>query len=168
MEIVNVYRQSLPDVKLVGKRYTDHDRDTSDTFAQYWKQCVAEDWPGTLMQCGCIAQVSEDMVGAMRLTEDGFEYWIGAFLAPEATIPEGFEAVEIPAGDVGICWLRGDEANGELFSMEASELSMAALVERGWNFSEEGWFFERYNTERFTKPDANGHVILDVGAYLIG
>lgn len=170
MEIVKVYKENMPDVKLIGKRYTNADRDESGTFAGYWQQWFQEGWFDILKQCAGIPGVSGDYLGAMRMTGggDGFEYWIGAFFAPGAEIPEGFEAVEIPAGDVGVCWLYGNDKSGELYSMEASNLSMAALSEKGWKFSEEGsWFFERYNNPRFTTPDEKGNVILDICAYLI-
>lgn len=65
-----------------------------------------------------------------------------------------------------MCWLSGNEKNGELYSAEASDLCMAAMVEKGWSFSQKGWFFERYTCPRFTKPDKKGNVILDICAYL--
>lgn len=168
MEIVKVYKEKLPDVKLVGKRYTDNDRDESGTFAHYWQQCFREGWFDTLKQCESIPEVSDDYLGAMRMTDDGgFEYWIGAFLAPSSGVPDGFNAVEISAGDLGVCWLYGNDKTGELYGMEASDLSMAALNEKGWKFSEQGWFFERYNCPRFTSPDEKGNVILDICAYLV-
>ena len=91
MEIVKVYKQSLPRVKLVGKCYTNKDRDESGTFARYWQQCFSEGWLDKLKFSDAIPDVSEDLVGAMRMNgEDGdFEYWIGAFLTPSATVPEG-------------------------------------------------------------------------------
>lgn len=169
MEIVKVYKENLPCVRLIGKRYTDKDRDEFGTFARYWQQCFQDGWPHILKQCDGIPEVSDDLVGAMRMTGDegDFEYWIGAFLAPSADTPDGFESVEIPAGEVGVCWLHGNDKSGELYSMEASNLSMAALAEKGWKFSEKGWFFERYNQPRFTTPDEKGNVILDICAYLV-
>lgn len=168
MEIVKVYKESLPDVKLVGKRFTNKDRDESGTFSHYWQQCFHEGWPATLKQCESIPGVSDDLVGAMRMAGDdgGFEYWIGVFLAPGAQVPDGFEAVGIPAGEIGVCWLYGDEKNGELYGKEASDLTMGAMAEQGWKFADSGWFFERYNCPRFTQPDAKGNVILDICAYL--
>lgn len=169
MEIVKVYKEKLPCIKLVGKRYTNKDRDESGTFARYWQQCFQEGWPGILKQCRSIPEGSDDLVGAMRMIgNDGdFEYWIGAFLAPDAKVPDGFVSVEIPAGEVGVCWLYGNDKSGELYSKEASDLSMAALNEKGWKLSEKGWFFERYNCPRFTEPDEKGNVILDICAYLV-
>ncbi len=51
--------------------------------------------------------------------------------------------------------------------MKASNMAMAALKEQGWNYSDSGWFFERYNYPRFTAPDETGNVILDICACLI-
>lgn len=169
MEVVKVYKESMPQVKLVGKRYTHEDRDEGGTFAKHWQQWFQEGWFDLVKQGKNIPGVSEDCLGAMRMTDQqcGFEYWIGAFLARDAEVPSGFDAVEIPAGDVGVCWLYGNDQSGELYGMKASELSMAALVEKGWTFSEQGWFFERYNSPRFTTPDEKGNVILDICAYLI-
>ena len=168
MKIVKVYKESMPDVQLIGRRYTNEDRDESGTFARYWRQCFEERWPDMLKKCEGTPGVSGDLVGAMRMTGDGgFEYWIGALLAPAAQAPEGFEAVAIPAGDIGVCWLYGNDKNGELYGMEASNLSMAAFAEQGWKYAEKGWFFERYNHPRFTTPDEKGNVILDICAYLV-
>ncbi len=169
MEIKKVYRESIPKVKLIGKRYTNADRDSAGTFASYWQQAFQEGWFETLQQCAGIPNISEDYIGAMRMTggDGGFEYWIGVLLDPAARVPEGFQAIEIEAGDLGVCWLYGDEKSGELYSMEATDMSMAALSEKGWRFSDKGWFLERYNNPRFTEPDGKGYVILDICAYLI-
>ncbi len=38
MKIVKVYRESIPNIKLIGKRYTNSDRDATGTFARYLQQ----------------------------------------------------------------------------------------------------------------------------------
>ncbi len=169
MEIVKVYRESLPGVKLIGKRYTNADHDASGTFAGQWGQWFQSGWFDTLKkQCASIPNISDDYIGAIRMSADnGFEYWIGILYAPGSEVPDGFESIEIAAGDIGVCWLYGNEKSGELYSMEASDMSMAALKKQGWNFSENGWFLERYNYPRFTDPDEKGNVILDICAYLM-
>lgn len=169
MGIIKVYKEKMPCVKLIGKRYTNKDRDESGTFAGYWQQCFKEGWPEILRQCESLPGVSDDLVGAMRVVggDGDFEYWIGALFAPAAETPDGFESAEIPAGDLGVCWLYGNDKSGELYGMEASNMSMGAFAEQGWTFSEQGWFFERYNCPRFTTPDEKGNVILDICAYLI-
>lgn len=169
MEIVKTYKESLPNVKLIGKRYTNKDRGENGTFACYWQQWVREGWFDTLKQCKPISELNDDCLGVMRMSGDNgeFEYWIGAFFAVDSKVPEGFDSVEITAGDIGVCWLYGNETNGEIYSPEASELSMAAMAENKWEFSEKGWFLERYNNPRFTEPDDKGNVILDICAYLV-
>lgn len=170
MEIKKVMKESIPQVTLIGKRYTNRDRDASGTFASHWQEWFAQGWLDQLRQCPAAPGVSDDPLGVMRMTgdgEDGFEYWIGMFRAKGAQAPEGFASVEIPAGEAGVCWLYGSDKNGEIYSVEASDLSMAALRDQGWRFAETGWFFERYNCPRFTQPDEKGNVILDIGAYLV-
>ena len=170
MEIKKGYKDTMPKVKLIGKQFTNNDRDESGTFARYWQQSFQEGWFDTLKQSEGIPNVSDDPLGMMRMTgkaDDDFEYWIGIFRALDADVPEGFSAVEIPAGEVGVCWLYGNDKNGELYGMEASNLSMNAIKDQGWNFDDTGWFFERYNSPRFTHPDKEGNVILDICAYLV-
>lgn len=57
-------------------------------------------------------------------------------------MPEGFDAVAILSGEVGVCWLYGNDKNGELYGTEASDMAMDAMAEKGW-------FFERYNCPCF-------------------
>lgn len=171
MEIRRVYRQGLPKCTLVGRRFTNRDRDENGTFARYWQQSAEEGWFDALGRCKAIPGVSGDRLGAMRMASGGpesFEYWIGALFSPDTQVPEGFESVGIPAGDAGICWVYGSGRTGELFGMEASQAVMAALAGEGWHAAEGGWMFERYNHPRFTVPDEKGNVILDIGAYLAG
>lgn len=168
MEIVKVYKETFPSVKLVGKRYTNNDRDETGTFGHLWQECFKQGWYDTLKKCNPIPNGSDDLVGAMRMTgaDNCFEYWIGMFVAFDAQVPEGFESIEIPAGDVGVCWLCGNDKSGELYGMEASDLCMEALAQKGYKISEDGWFYERYNNIRFTTPNKNGDVVLDICAYL--
>lgn len=169
MEIKKVERESLPPVKLVGKRFVQESMTQGGSFASGWQQAFQEGWFDTLGACKGIPGVSGDYIGAMRMVGDkgAFEYWIGLFLALDAQVPQGFEAVELPAGDIGVCWLYGNQENGELYSPAASDLSMGALAAKGWKFDERGWFLERYNSPRFTQPDQQGNVILDICAYLV-
>lgn len=168
MEIKKVYKEALPAVKLIGKRFTEDERDASGTFAGHWGQAFQEGWFDVIMRNKSATGVSDDYLGVMRTREgDGMEYWIGMFRAPNAEVPAGFSAADIPGGDVGVCWLYGNEKNGELHGMEASNLSMTALKEAGFVDDDAGWFLERYNCPRFTTPDAQGNVILDICAYLM-
>lgn len=153
-EIVKTFLEHHPELMLVGKRYRDADRDQYGSFGEKWGQWFQNDWFSSLEACGDAYDGS--YVGAMRITEEGFEYWIG-LLMTTASVPPEYEAVKIPAGNLAVCYLYGREDSGELYRMH--DACMNAWSEKGWNPS--GWFIERYNCPRFTTPDEKGNVILD-------
>lgn len=157
--ILKTFLEPCPSVKLVGKRYTNADRDQCGTFGEKWSQWFERGWFTQLESCGSGPDGS--YVGAMRIAEQGFEYWIGMLLT-EARVPADFEAVDIPAGNMAVCYLYGQEDSGELYSMH--DACMVAWREKGW--TPNGWFIERYNCPRFTTPDEKGNVILDYCACL--
>lgn len=158
-KILKTFLEETPDLILVGKRYTDADRDQYGSFGEKWGQWFGNGWFDRLEKCGSVFEGS--YVGAMRITEAGFEYWIGMLLT-EAAVPEDFESVEIPAGDLAVCYLYGSENGGEIYGMH--DECVAAWQEQGWKPT--GWFMERYNCPRFTTPDEQGNVILDYCAWI--
>ncbi len=98
--------------------------------------------------------------------EDEFEYWIGMFFPENTKVPAGYMYTDINSGDVGTCWIYGNEDNGEIYGQEAHDMCMAKIKEEGWQVSKDSCFFERYNCPRFTTPDDKGKVILDYCTYL--
>lgn len=104
------------------------------------------------------------MIGAIRFKGGHFEYWIGMLMAPTDMPPAGYDAVEIPEGVLGVCWVQGPDGP-ELYGMDVHEACMQKFAENHWKVAEDTWFVERY-TERFAQPDENGNVILDYCAYL--
>lgn len=161
VKILDCHRETLPSVKLIGKRYTDADRDENGSFAALWGQWFANGWFERLRGTGGMETISDDFLGAMRCTEAGFEYWIGIFMAPEDPVPQGFAFVNIAGGDWGVCYLYGKDGSTDLFGMAAHEASLHAWTAAGWNMAPGGWFLERYNCPRYTTPDESGNVILD-------
>ncbi len=164
--ILKTQRESYPQVKLIGKRYSDADRDKFGTFGEKWGEWFQKDWFSPLRSGRGLEGISDNYVGAMRYTQTGVEYWIGVLMAPEDLAPAGYDEVEIPAGDLGVCFLYGKDGSPDLFGMEAFEACMAAIKAQGWETAPQGWFLERYNCPRYTTPDEKGNVILDLCAYL--
>ena len=154
--ILDTFLEHYTQLKLVGKRYTDADRDSSGTFGEKWGLWHRNGWFSQLEKSGTSPDGS--YVGAMRITEQGFEYWIGMLLTQEET-PQGFDAVNIPAENLAVCYLYGKDGSADIFGMEAHEACVSAWEEKGWLPS--GWYFERYNCPRYTSPDKKGNVILD-------
>lgn len=164
--ITRVFREVLPDAKLIGRRYTNADRDASGSFGPKWGEWFENGRFESLEKCDRVRPVSGDCFGAMRDATEGFEYWIGMLAEPGSDVPEGFEAVEIPGGPLGVCYVRGRADSAELFGCDVHDACVAAWAAQGWQVPNAAWFFERYNCPRFTVPNETGSVILDYCALL--
>jgi predicted transcriptional regulator YdeE len=164
-EITRVYKQSVGAMRFIGKRYGEGDR-ANGSFAAKWDEWFANGWfekLESLSRPGFKDTFEESgaYIGLMRDTDGGFEYWIGMFAPEDAAVPEGFEHVEFPKGELGVCWIYGKEA--EVFTLEGR--CGERLEKEGFNVNTE-WCFERYACPRFTTPDEKGNIILDVCFYL--
>ncbi len=171
MTITRVYRQNLPARRFIGKKYGDEDR-VGGGFGSKWGEFWANDWFDVLERAAKspLNEGYEDgdaYVGLMRWKEgEPFEYWIGMFLPADTDVPEGFASVDFPESELGIGWVCGSE--GEVYGHEA-EVGQK-LEEEGMRIVHDGagafWFFERYGCPRFTTPDAEGKIILDIGHFV--
>ncbi|HEX3026747.1 MAG TPA: AraC family transcriptional regulator [Clostridia bacterium] len=165
--IVKTYKQPVGATRFIGIKYGDEDRDGGG-FGGQWKEWFAAGRFDKLesLLTGEFKRSYEDSsayIGLMRWKDgEKFEYWIGMFLPEGTEAPEGYEFVDFPASNFGVCWLRGPES--EIYGKEdkcAERLSqdgyeIAADEKGAW------WFFERYGCPRFTTPDENGNIILDI------
>ena len=166
-QIINTFKEHLPPVRLIGKRYTAADQ-IEGGYGHLWGEWFQNDWFGTLEALGEAPNTENGYLGFMRCGPNP-EYWIGMFLPPETPVPEGFTFLDIPAGDVGVCWIKGAEHDSGIYHMH--DQCVAALTENGMgDFKKDdtgrAFFFERYNCPRFTTPDEDGNIILDYGIYL--
>ncbi|MBM7540114.1 AraC family transcriptional regulator [Amphibacillus cookii] len=177
IEIVHVQKEHFPRARLIGKCYTNDDRDQYGSFAVKWEQWFKEGWFTQLEKIGPLPRIENGYYGLMGCNEDfdSFQYWIGTLFEEGTPVPEGFEYVDLPEGDVGVCWIKGKEETGEIYGEEAHNLAIAKLKENDMAYLREDfkedtekwwWFFERYNSPRFTEKQADGTVILDYGVYL--
>lgn len=164
-EIIKVYRESLPALRLIGKKYTDNDRGPSGGFGHKWGEWFSKGYFNTLEQLGPLPENGDAYLGCMRCAGE-FEYWIGMFFAAGTPVPDGFMYADIPSGDIATCWIYGREDNGELYGSNPHNMCMEKVQEAGWQVVQDAWFFERYNCPRFTTPDEKGNVILDYCIYV--
>lgn len=158
MEIVKTYRESMPALRLIGRMYTDADRNEFGSFGHLWGEWFSQSRFGTLEALG---PVEDSYLGAMIVYNGVFEYWIGMFFPENTAVPEGYQYADFPATDYGVCWLYGKEDTGELFGMDAHESALGAMEAAGMTRDGETPCIERYNCPRFTTPDDKGNVILD-------
>lgn len=168
-DIIKTYRQSVPAMRFMGKKYSDEDR-VNGAFAVQWAQWFTNGWFDQLQSRFGFEGLYEDddaTIGLMRWKEgEPFEYWIGVFAPAGTPVPEGFSYVDFPEADLGVTWIYGQEA--ELFGKEHE--CAEKLKEQGYEIISDGegayWFFERYVCPRFTTPDEHGQIILDVCHYI--
>ena len=165
-EIINTYKQEVPAMRFIGKKYTDKDRGVEcNTFGPAWHQWFEKGWfdllrshiPGDFKNT---YEEAEAPIGLMSDLNGEFQYWIG-FFAPQGTsVPDGFECVDFSAGSIAVCWVQGKE--NEVFFQEgncAKKIEQEGIGKCG------DWCFERY-TDRYSTPNENGDVILDICFYL--
>ncbi len=164
--ITRVFQEMLPDVMLIGRRYTNADRNAAGSFAHKWEEWFQNGYFRSLENCEGIKRVSGDCFGAMRYGSENFAYWIGMLAEPGSDVPEGFEVVDIPGGPLGVCYVRGRGDSAELFGCDVHDACVAAWEAQGWRVPNGTWFFERYNCPRYTVSDETGNVILDFCALL--
>jgi hypothetical protein len=165
-KIIKVYRESLPELRLIGKRYVDGDRGKDGGFSGQWDEWFRRGWFKPLEALGSLPENEDAYVGSMRCADE-FEYWIGMFFPRSTPVPDGYSYADIPAGDIGTCWIYGRAETGELYSQDIHDACIAKVREAGWLPADNAWFFERYNCPRFTTPDETGKVILDYCVYLM-
>ena len=102
-------------------------------------------------------------IGLMRHKPgEPFEYWIGMFFAADAHAPDGYDYVNFDESRLGVAWLKGAEA--EIYSAE--DVAVNGLTEAGYHPAADRngahWYMERYACPRFTEPDQQGNVTLDI------
>ena len=170
-QIINVYDQQIPAVRFIGVKFGDGDR-KDGSFAHIWEEWLASDRFSPLVDLVTeeFCQGYEEAwayLGFMRMKEgEPFEYWLGMFLPEGAAVPEGFEFFDVPAAKLGVCWVKGPDR--EVYFKE--DKCVEVLDQNGFEVVEDAsgvWcFFERYVCPRFTTPDDEGNVVLDLCHYI--
>lgn len=163
-EIIKTYRQSVPALRFVGKKYGDEHR-VNGNFGMLWDEWFANGWFEKLEK-ECEIATCEDgdaYIGLMRWKEgEPFEYWIGIFCKSTTKIPEGFSSVDFPESDLGVAWVYGKP--NEIYGF--CDQSAEKCKNQGFKIIPDAdgayWFFERYSCPRFTTPDEKGNIILDI------
>ena len=167
VEIRKTYKESFPSLRLIGKKYSDADRQ-GGSFGHKWGEWFQNSWFDEIEKLGPIAENDDSYLGVMRVVDGMVEYWIGMLFPVGTEVPAGFESVDIPAFDAAVCWLYGSEKNGELYGLEVHNMVVAEAAKHGFIRKDDDWCFERYNCPRFTAPDDKGNVILDYGIAILG
>ena len=164
--VVDVVIETMPAMRLVGKMYKSLER-TNGSYSKKWSEWFAMGWFDQLEKLGEVEGIENGQIGLIR--SPNFEYWIGMFLPADTTVPPGFAYVDLPAGNVAMCFVQGNAKDGSLYNHH--DICVKALEEKGLlnlrkDKNGQTIFFERYNCPRFIEENQDGHVILDYGAYI--
>ena len=165
-EIIKVCEQKVDAMRFIGKKYSDDDR-VDGNFGSHWGQWHLNGWFDAIKKKidKHIREIYEDgdaYIGLMHGGHDKpFEYWIGIFMPDGTDVPEGFNYIDFPAGKLGVCWVQGKEDEVFMHEGQCGE----RLEKEGFDVNTD-WCFERYVCPRFTAPDENGKIILDICFYI--
>ena len=168
-EVVKTYRQAVPAMRFIGKKYGEEDR-VDGGFGKQWGEWFSSGWFDPLQSRFRQKSVYEDddaTIGLMRWKEgEPFEYWIGVFCPEETAVPEGYVYVDFPEAELGVAWVYGKE--GEVYGQEHK--CAERCEKQGYKIIRDEigalWFFERYVCPRFTTPDEHGNIVLDICHYI--
>lgn len=171
-EIIKCYKERMPAHRFIGKMYTDDDR-VNGSYGSKWREWFQNGYFETLEKLGSLSEGGDAYLGFMKWSKSGFEYWIGMFFPENTPVPEGYGFIDMPASNLGTCWIYGSEQNDKIYGMH--DACCAEVVENQFEIRDdfgngmgekEYFFFERYNCPRFTTPDDKGKVILDYCIYV--
>lgn len=163
-EIIKTYKESVPEMRFIGKKYPDFGGWWGQWFANGWFDRIEQAMGGTEAILG-IWQNGGGYIGLERRSINSpFEYWIGMFTPQDTPVPEGFDYIDFPAVSLGICWIYGKENE-----VHDTSRCKAALIEKGYEmWTDEGgvWSFENCVCPRYTTPDEHGNIIMDYCYYI--
>ena len=173
-EIIKVYTQSVDSFRFIGKKYSDADR-TNQTFAlkEKWSEWYINKWFDVIEKqlSGNPIDTYEDSsayIGLLRNKRgEPFQYWIGMFVPVNTKIPEGYDYIDFPRSELGVCWVYGKEDDLSMYEgIEIIEQCNERLIkeEIPHIHDKDGicYAFERYTRPRFITPDNKGNIILDI------
>ena len=172
VKIVKVYKQYVPALRFIGKKYGDSDRDVNGMFSKQVGEWLKNGWfdfirKQTDENLSTLFEDGSADIGLMRWHDaEPFEFWLGIFMPEGTIVPDGFIFHDFPKSTLGVCWLQGKEP--EIYGQE--EKCAKKLMEAGHTIAiddeKASWFFERWVSSRADIPDENGKIILDICHYI--
>ena len=106
-DIIKVFREDVPAMRFIGKKYPDFGGWWGEWFSQGWFEQIENAMNGS----DSILEIWKNgggYIGLERRSEtEPFEYWLGMFTPIDTVVPDGFEFVDFPAIGLGTCWIYG-------------------------------------------------------------
>lgn len=164
-EIIKVFKEEVPSMRFIGKKYSNFGPMWGEWFANGWFDRIEEAMGGT-NNIISIWQNGGGYIGLERRAEgQPFEYWIGMFTPASTPVPDGFSFVDFPAMGLGTCWIYGKEK--EVHNTKQCKTAISNVNMELWKDKNDGvWSFENCVCPRYTTPDDQGNIIMDYCFYV--
>ena len=179
LEIIKVYRQSIDAVRFIGKKYDNADR-ANGTFGikVKWDEWFENNWfeiienkisnnpDDTCADGGAYIGLTRNKHG------EPLQYWIGMFTPMNTKTPKGFDYIDFPKSELGVCWVRGKKEylymmnEGIGIIEQCNEKLKKEEMYHVHDKNDVCWAFERYACPRFIKPDEKRNIILDICLFM--
>ena len=173
-EIIKTYMQSVGALRFIGKKYDNANR-TNGTFRvkAKWNEWFENGWFDTIKRQMNESHVDNCAYIGLLQNEPGspFRYWIGMFTPEKTEVPTGFEYVDFPKSELGVCRVHG-KADDVYMNEGISILEQCydKLKEEGMNHVHDKfdicWAFERYACPHFPIPDEKGNGVFEVCLFM--
>jgi hypothetical protein len=159
--IKKVYKQQLPILRFIGKKYIK----TSETenvlrlldnwqingwFDDIEKQSIT-DYKKYFKGGDAYINLVRNKEGSLS------GHWMGMFVPKETEIPQGYEAIDFPKMNIGVCCVYGKRDDIVNYETECRN----KLTEEGFALENAQWYFRRFNWHRFFEEDLYGKRLLD-------
>ena len=162
-EMIRFEMVRRPAMRMIGKQVLVKAGDSNPVPA-LWSRCLMDGSLFTLESMrgwhapSPLIDTSETYVGWMGnwRSKNVFLYLAGMLMKPNCPVPHGYEAIDLPASEMALAWMRGKQP--ELYGQESilkKRMDQAACRHGNWGM-------EVYTGARFHKRDENGDVILDL------
>lgn len=164
-EIKKIYRQTVPAMRFIGKKYNAAAGEWGDYGAWF-----GNDWFGVIERAAggteAVRGLYEDGGAYLNMllrdkSAQPLEFWMGIFTAPETEVPDGFQSMDFPACDLGVCWIYGTDI--QFYKILGNCLSGLETAGMELERRDDGsyWAIERDCCPRYTTPDEKGNIIAD-------
>ncbi len=165
-EIIKTFREEIPALRFIGKKYPNFGPMWGEWFANAWFDKIEKAMDGT-EKITSIWENGGAYIGLERHADgQPFEYWIGMFTPADTSVPDGFAYVDFPAIGLGTCWIYGKEK--EVHNTKACKNTVIDAGFELWKDENGGiWSFENCTCPRYTTPDEQGNIIMDYCFYVI-
>ena len=171
-KIVKIYKQDIPALRFIGKKYTSENKAPKEVFDKIlenldnwcWNHAFNAIEKQSNTDLRTLYEGGDSFVSLMRKKEGAvIEYRLGIFMPQGTGVPAGYEIIDFPKSELGICRVYGKRNSIIHYDADCRK----KLAEEGIECQEnEKWFYQRFNWRGFFEEDKFGKRLLDYCYFL--